>query len=67
MSHLYKKILNSIGIKCDVVQEDLRDAHLNNLITLKSGKKITADLQQDLYRIQAKMKPVFFSFRDAFS
>lgn len=60
LSHLYKKILNSIGIKCDVVQEDLRDAHLNNLITLKSGKKITADLQQDLYRIQAKMKPVFF-------
>ena len=60
LSHLYKKILNSIGIKCDVVQEDLRDAHLNNLITLKSEKKITADLQQDLYRIQAKMKPVFF-------
>ena len=60
LSHLYKKTLNSIGIKCDVVQEDLRDAHLNNVITLKNGKKITADLQQDLYRIQAKMKPLFF-------
>ena len=60
LSHLYKKTLNSIGIKCDVVQEDLIDAHLNNVITLKNGKKITADLQQDLYRIQARMKPLFF-------
>ena len=60
LSHLYKKILNSIGIECDVVQEDPKDAHLNNVITLKSGRKIPVDLQQDLYRIQTKMKPVFF-------
>lgn len=60
LSHLYKKVLKNIGIECDVVQEDLRDVHLNNVITLKSGRKIPVDLQQDLYRIQAKMKPLFF-------
>ena len=60
LSHLYKKMLNNIGIKCDVEQEDLSDPHLNNVITLKNGRKIPVDLQQDLHRIQTKMKPMFF-------
>lgn len=60
LSHLYKNMLNNIGIECDVVQEDLSDPHLNNVITLKSGRKITVDLQQDLHRIQARMKPKLF-------
>ena len=52
IANLYKKILNNFGIKCDAVRGDPPDVHLDNVITLKSGRRILADLQLDLYNIK---------------
>ena len=55
ISHLYKYVLEQFGIQCDVVKEDPGDPHLNNVIKLKSGKKLNVDIQMDMYRIQTGM------------
>lgn len=55
ISHLYKYVLEQFGIQCDVVKEDPEDPHLNNVIKLKSGKKLNVDIQMDMYRIQTGM------------
>ena len=52
IANLYKKVLNSLGIECEVVRGEPPDVHLDNVITLKSGRKIFADLQLDLYNIK---------------
>lgn len=56
LSHLYKAVLNDLGISCEICKEDSENIHLNNIITLKSGRKISADTQLDLYRIQTRLK-----------
>lgn len=56
LSHLYKAILNDLGISCEIYKEDPDNLHLNNIITLKSGRRILADTQLDLYRIQTRLK-----------
>lgn len=60
LANLYKKILNILGIQCDVVRLDPPDVHLSNIITLKSGRNITADVQLDLYTIHTGMRLTFF-------
>ena len=60
LANLYKKILNRLGIQCDVVRLEPPDEHLSNIITLKSGRKISADVQLDLYSIHTGMRLSFF-------
>ncbi len=56
MANLYKKVLNILGITCEVRRGEPPDEHLDNIITLKSGRKIFADLQLDLYNIKTKKR-----------
>lgn len=60
LSHLYKEVLKSLGINSFIDQDNEFDDHINNVIVLKNGKAISADLQLDLYCIHAKMRPRFF-------
>lgn len=56
MSHLYKCILSEFGINSEIITEMLeRDAvnHMENVIKLKSGRTIIADVQLDMHRVQA--------------
>lgn len=69
LSYLYAAILNDLGIQCEVIREDAENVHLNNLIRLKSGRRISADVQLELYRIQSKLtlkhfKPIGEQFID---
>lgn len=56
MANLYSQILNRLGIMCEVRRGDAPDIHLDNLITLKSGRMIFADLQLDLYNVRTGRK-----------
>ena len=63
ISHLYQDILSEFGIKSIIEQseeEESRYKHRYNLIILKNGEKITADIQRDLSNIQTKSKTAFF-------
>ncbi len=55
MAHTYKRILNILGITCEVFKVRNSD-HLYNVIKLKDGKEIYADVQKDLYRIHTKRR-----------
>ncbi len=56
IANLYKKVLNRLGIECETRRGEPPDVHLDNVIILKSGKKIFADLQLDLYNIKTKRR-----------
>ena len=60
LSHLYAEILCRLGIQCNVVKLENFTEHLSNIITLKSGRKIFADIQLDLYNINTGMRIDFF-------
>lgn len=60
LSYLYREILESLGIKNFIEQDNEFDDHINNVIVLRNGKAIIADLQLDLYCIHTKMRPRFF-------
>lgn len=60
LSYLYKGILNDFGIKCEIHKDNPDDEHRNNIITLKNGRRILADVQLELYRIQTKMTLTHF-------
>lgn len=59
-SNLYAKILQRLGIQCEVVRLDPPEEHLSNIITLKNGRKISADVQLDLFNIYTGMRLNFF-------
>ena len=59
-AHLYKKVLNKLGIQCDVVRLEPPEEHLSNIITLRSGRRISADVQLDLFNIYTRMRLNFF-------
>ena len=59
IANAYALLLNSVGIHARAYQEDLRDPHLNTLLTL-DGCSYFADLQRDLLYIQSKRKTHFF-------
>lgn len=55
MTHLYKAILAEFGIESEIITEMTERNtidHMTNMIKLKSGKKIIADSQLDMYRVQ---------------
>ena len=56
IANLYKRILNRLGIQCETRRGEPPDVHLDNVITLRSGRKILADLQLDLYNVRTKRK-----------
>lgn len=60
LSYLYREVLRSLGINSFIEQDNEFDDHINNVIVLKNGKAIMADLQLDLYCLHTKMRPRFF-------
>lgn len=62
ISTLYKYILQEFGINSQVIKEIPEDPHVNNIVHLKNGKKIRADIQMDMYRIQTKMRIENFNY-----
>ncbi len=56
ISYLYKDILREFGINASVIKPDNEDKHVLPVIKLKDGRKIKADIQQDLYLIQTKSR-----------
>ncbi len=55
MSHLYKAILSDFGIESEIITEmtERNDIdHMTNVLKLKNGKRIIADCQLDMYRVQ---------------
>lgn len=55
MTHLYKAILAEFGIESEIITEMTERNtidHMTNIIKLKSGKKILADAQLDMHRVQ---------------
>lgn len=60
LSYLYKEILKELGIYSYTVEDNEFDDHVSNIIILKNRKAISADLQLDLYCINAKMRVRFF-------
>ena len=58
MSHLYKAILDDFGIESKIVTEMTERGtidHMTNVLNLKSGKRIIADSQLDMYRVQTRL------------
>lgn len=56
MANLYKLILSDFGIDSETITEMTdreRVDHVTNILKLKSGKRIIADVQLDMHRIQA--------------
>ena len=53
---LYKDILKEFGIDASVIRPDNEDKHVLPAIKLKDGRKIKADIQQDLYLIQTRSR-----------
>ena len=56
ISYLYKYILKEFGIDASVIRPDNEDKHVLPAIKLKDGRKIKADIQQDLYLIQTRSR-----------
>ncbi len=56
ISYLYKDILKEFGIDASVIRPDNEDKHVLPAIKLKDGRKIKADIQQDLYLIQTRSR-----------
>jgi len=58
LSYLYRDILKEFGIKCTVYEEDAEEEynHAYNIIFLKDGRKIKADLQRDLANVQTRSR-----------
>lgn len=58
MSHLYKAILYDFGIESEIITEMTERNnidHMTNILNLKSGKRIIADSQLDMYRVQTDL------------
>lgn len=62
ISTLYKYVLQEFGINNQVIKEIPEDPHVNNIIHLKNGKKIRADIQMDMHNIQTKMRIENFNY-----
>lgn len=58
LAYLYKDILREFGVKAEVYQEEVDEEynHAYNVIYLKDGRIIVADLQRDLHNIQTKSR-----------
>ncbi len=61
IANLYKEVLNRLGIECKTVRFDPPDVHLDNIITLKSGRKIFAGLQSDINNIKTRRRLGYFT------
>ena len=56
LANLYAKVLNRLGIECRTIRYDSSDIHLDNIITLKTGRQISAGLQRDISNIKTNRK-----------
>lgn len=55
MTHLYKAVLAEFGIDSEIITEMTERntiEHMTNILKLKSGKRLLADAQLDMYRVQ---------------
>lgn len=59
---IFKKILTEFGIKSEIEQnsENQKFKHVQNVITLADGRRVTFDLEEDLEFIQTGSKTKFF-------
>lgn len=63
ISYLYKSILKEFGIKSYVSEPAIEGGHVYNVMCLKNGQMIHADLQMDMYHIQTKTRLKHFGNR----
>lgn len=56
ISYLYKDILKKFGIGATILKIDDADNHVFPVINLKDGRRIKADIQQDLHLIQTRSR-----------
>lgn len=56
LSYLYKGILDGFEISSNVIKENPEARHMFNIIKLKNGKELIADIEEDLCNIHTKSK-----------
>lgn len=61
LAYLCKSIYSEFGIKSYISTPNGGDKHIYNIIQFSDGKKIKADLQQDLSNIQTKSRTTSFA------
>ena len=69
MTHLYKAILDDFGIESQTITEMTERNtinHMTNILNLKSGKRIMADAQLDMHRIQTGLSLKFFGCKSEY-
>ena len=70
MSNLYKAILSEFGIESETITEVTERGtigHMTNVLKLKGGKKILADCQLDMYRVQTNLSLKQFGCESEYS
>lgn len=70
MSHLYKAILSDFGIESEIITEmtERNDIdHMTNVLKLKNGKRIIADCQLDMYRMQTGLSLSHFGVESEYN